>query len=184
MLCAPTICTNFCYFFFDEASLFGQVDWVGFDDYGCWNDTWSVDKDGCSHGCWHNRTMTHNFGVLDKLVEKRGGRLVLVPDGMAERKCADINCTGMPRPSTAVQQHAWVTRDQHYFVYCSSNPRCVAMLVFVWNSVKSPAPQGGSEMIVGVNQMSEVLLPALRKMGQAIKFGGVSELAEEYAATR
>ena len=86
----------------------------------------------------------------------------------------------MPTPPTPAQQQAWVTRDQHYFSYCSSNPRCAAMLIFVWNSVESPAPQGGREMIVGVNQMSEVLLPALQKMGRAIKGGSASDLGAEY----
>ena len=34
-------------------------------------------------------------------------------------------------------------------------------------------------MIVGVNQMTEVLLPALKKMGTAVKMGGVAELLLE-----
>ena len=156
-----------------------EVDWIGFDNYGCWNDTWWVDADGFGHGCWQNRTMEHNLGVLDKLVESRGGRLVVVPDGMAERKCSNAKCTSVPTPPTADQQHGWVTRDQQFFTYCASNPRCVAMLVFVYNSVSSPAPQGGEEMIVGVNQMTEVLLPALKKMGTAIKMGGVAKLLLE-----
>ena len=156
-----------------------EVDWIGFDNYGCWNESWSVDADGFGHGCWHNRTMPHNLGVLDRLVESRGGRLVVVPDGMAERKCGNANCTDVPTPPTPDQQRAWVTRDQHFFTYCATNPRCVAMLVFTYNSVSSPAPQGGSEMIVGVNQMSEVLLPVLKKMGTAIKMGGVAELLLE-----
>ena len=27
-----------------------EVDWMGFDNYGCWNESWSVDADGFGHG--------------------------------------------------------------------------------------------------------------------------------------
>jgi hypothetical protein len=49
-----------------------------------------------------NRTMPHNLGVIEAYARKRGGKVVVVPDGMSVAKSpADIP-TVSPTASTAV----------------------------------------------------------------------------------
>jgi hypothetical protein len=70
-----------------------------------------------THGdcCWMNRTIPHNLGVLRDYAKKRGGKVVVVPDGMApatseERKHGEKS---MP---TAAQQAVRAARDRKYLL--------------------------------------------------------------------
>ena len=60
------------------------------------------------------------------------------------------------------------------FAFCAQSPRCIGLFPFLWNSVGRPLDDA---CCMGVKDgMPEVLLPALEKMGAAIKDGAVAEL--------
>ena len=63
------------------------------------------------------------------------------------------------------------------FAFCAQSPRCIGLFPFLWNSVGRPLDDA---CCMGVKDgMPEVLLPALEKMGAAIKGGAVAELMKE-----
>ena len=145
---------------FGAYSLPPEVDWIGGDQYGCWAEE---ECDTLGECCWMNRTIPHNLGVLRDYAKRRGGKLVVVPDGVAsptseERKHGE---KAMP---TAAQQAVRAARDRKYYQWCAAEELCVAMWVFLWRSVHT-----ASGWLTGVEDQREVLLPALVEMGTAIK---------------
>jgi hypothetical protein len=111
-----------------------EVDWIGFDNYGCWAQHECEQLGKC---CWKNRTMPHNLGVLTAYAHKRGGRVVVVPD--AEYNVAYTSgCgeAGQPKCVCPVaEQQFKASIDRKYFSWCAAEPSCVAMLPFLWNTV-------------------------------------------------
>lgn len=145
---------------FGAYSLPPEVDWIGGDQYGCWAEE---ECDTLGDCCWMNRTIPHNLGVLRDYAKRRGGKVVVVPDGVAaatseERKHGE---KAMP---TAAQQAVRAARDRKYYQWCAAEELCVAMWVFLWRSVHT-----ASGWLTGVEDQREVLLPALVEMGTAIK---------------
>ena len=137
-----------------------EVDWLGGDDYGCWAEQECEQLGEC---CWMNRTMPHNLGVLRDYASKRGGKVVVVPDGVGfptleQRKHGE---KALPSPA---QQAVRASRDRKYYEWCRDEELCVAMWVFLWRSVHT-----ATGWLTGVEDQREVLLPALVEMGQAIK---------------
>ena len=61
-----------------------EVDWIGFDAYGCWGQAECAASPGGKYCCWENRTVPHNLGVLKAYAQRRGPhtRIVVVPDGV------------------------------------------------------------------------------------------------------
>ena len=82
--------------------------------------------------------------------------MVVVADGMSTAR----NFSMVP---TAPEQQLRVTRDQHYFEWCDSHSLCVAMLVFLWNTVAT-----SKEDIFGVSAQP-IVRSALTRIGAEIK---------------
>ena len=67
--------------------------------------------------------------------------------------------------------------DTQMFAFCALSPRCVGMFNFLWNSVGTPQQDA---CCMGVKDaMPEILLPALSKMGTAVKHAAVPQLMTE-----
>jgi hypothetical protein len=143
-------------------SLPPEVDWIGFDNYGCWAEAECEQLGKC---CWENRTMPHNLGVIANYAKKRGGKVVVVPD--AEHNVAySTGCgmAGQPKcvvPDTTQQFKARI--DQKYFDWCAAEDLCVAYLPFLWNTVHTQR----YEIIGAADQ--PILLKALTQFGTQIK---------------
>jgi hypothetical protein len=146
---------------FGAYDLPAEVDWIGFDNYGCWAEA------ECAHGdcCWENRTIPHNLNVLVSYAKRRGptSRVVLVPDGVAS-PTVEQRKHGQKALPTAAQQSVRAARDRKYFEWCMGEDLCAAMWVFLWRSVHT-----STGWLTGVEDQEEVLLPALSKIGKAIK---------------
>jgi hypothetical protein len=141
-------------------SLPPEVDWIGGDDYGCWGE-----KECQVHGhcCWENRTMPHNLAVLRNYTAKRGGKMVVIPDGVAFPTLVQRK-HGQKAMPTAAQQAVRASRDRNYYEWCKAEELCVSMWVFLWRSVHT-----STGWLTGVEDQREVMLPALVEMGTAIK---------------
>ena len=141
-----------------------EVDWLGFDNYGCWAEEECEQLGKC---CWKNRTMPHNLGVLAAYAKKRGGKVVVVPD--AEHNVAySTGCgtkKGQPKCACPIaEQQFKASIDQKYYDWCTAEPSCVAMLPFLWNTVRTSK----YEIIGAVDQ--HVLLEKLTELGSKIKY--------------
>lgn len=90
-------------------SLPSSVDWIGFDEYGCW--------DSCR--------MDTKLAILNSYVLDRGKKMVVVPDGRA--------ASGIP--PTPAQQLTWVARNQNFTSWCIQAASCIALFPFLYNSV-------------------------------------------------
>jgi hypothetical protein len=133
-----------------------EVDWVGFDAYGCWGTTECADYGEC---CWENRTVPHNLHVMETYANKRGGGMLVVPDGVS-----------LFPPNTAanvtvpvVDQQRRAARDQKFYNFCVNSTACVAYLPFLWTTI----PTSGA-LLKGVASQP-VLLHALSQIGSEIK---------------
>ena len=137
-----------------------EVDWIGGDQYGCW-----AEEECATHGdcCWMNRTIPHNLGVLRDYAKKSGGKVVVIPDGVASATIEERKHGEKSMP-TAAQQAVRAARDRRYYQWCADEELCVAMWVFLWRSVHT-----STGWLTGVEDQREVLLPALVEMGTAIK---------------
>lgn len=135
-----------------EAGVFDlpkEVDWVGYDNYGCWAEEECEQQGRC---CWKNRTVPHNLDVLAKYTKSRMGKMVVVPD--AEYNVAyDTGCgkAGQPRcVCPLLEQQFRASIDRKYYAWCSAEESCVAMLPFLWSTVGANpktdlAPRRGTE---------------------------------------
>jgi len=96
---------------FGEYSLPPEVNWIGFDHYGCWA------ADECAHGhcCWENRTVPHNLEVIKSYVTKRGGKMLVVPDGVAGGGKGQ-----KPQLPSEADQQMRASRDSKYFEFCEA----------------------------------------------------------------
>eukprot|EP01046_Picozoa_sp_COSAG06_P061823 COSAG06_NODE_13714_length_1226_cov_1.025709_1_plen_61_part_00 len=54
--------------------------------------------------------------------------MVVVADGMSTA----ANMSQVPTPAA---QELRAARNQNYYKWCASHDRCIAMLVFLWNTV-------------------------------------------------
>ena len=81
--------------------------------------------------------------------------MVVVADGMSTA----ANLTMVP---TLAEQALRVARDRKYYEWCSAHTSCVAMLVFLWNTV------GGREIIFGVAEQP-LVRAAMVEIGTKIK---------------
>eukprot|EP01052_Picozoa_sp_SAG31_P036782 SAG31_NODE_4640_length_3079_cov_1.611409_2_plen_141_part_00 len=109
--------------------------------------------------CWQNRTMPQNLATIETYAAKRDGKVVVVADGMS-------TAANMSQVPTLAEQELRAVRDRKYYEWCANHERCVAMLVFLWNTV------GGREIIFGVSAQP-VVLKTLEKIGLEIKQGHV-----------
>jgi hypothetical protein len=148
-----------------------EVDWIGGDQYGCW-----AAEECEAHGecCWENRTIPHNLAVIRNYTKQRGGKMVVIPNGVAfpteeQRK------RGEKATPTPDQQRVRAARDQQYYQWCAGEEPCVAMWVFLWRSVHT-----STGWLTGVEDQTDVLLPALSEMGDAIKKTKASKQASSY----
>ena len=111
--------------------------------------------------------MPHNLGVIAKYAKKRGGKMVVVPD--AEHNVAYTSGCGPEKgqkpcacPNGTQQFKAMI--DQKYYDWCAAEESCVAMLPFLWNTVRTSK----YEIIGAVDQ--HVLLEKLTELGSKIKY--------------
>ena len=102
-----------------------------------------------------NRTMPHNLAVIESYAKRHEGKVVVVPDGMS----VAANLSMVP---SAAEQQLRADRDRKYFQWCDSHDLCVAMLVFLWNTV------GGREDIFGVSAQP-IVRSVLTEIGTEIK---------------
>ena len=139
-----------------------EVDWIGFDNYGCWAEQ---ECEQLGHCCWKNRTMPHNLEVIANYAKRRGGKMVVVPD--AEHNVAyDSGCgVGKERPCVCpnATQDFKASIDQKYFEWCVAEELCVAMLPFLWNTVHTSKYE-----IIGAAQQP-ILLQKLTEIGTWVK---------------
>ena len=109
---------------FGQFALPPEVDWIGFDNYGCWAEAECEQLGKC---CWKNRTMPHNLRVIADYAKKRAGKVVVVPD--AEHNVAySSGCgSGSQRPCVSPNstQEFKATIDQKYFEWCVAEESCV-----------------------------------------------------------
>jgi hypothetical protein len=167
---------------------------------GCWAAEECGTLGDC---CWQNRTIPHDLEVLRNYTRQRGGSMVVVPDGcvlylrpaFVRGTCLESSSLikrdergsvafptsvqrkhGQKAMPTAAEQRVRATRDQKYYKWCYEEDLCVAMWVFLWRSVHT-----STGWLTGVEDQTEVLLPALTEIGSAIKSRTVPpNTAEEY----
>ena len=132
-----------------------EVDWIGYDEYGCWAETECEEYGEC---CWENRTIPHNLGILNNYVRNRSGSMVVVPDGVAMFPPGATNMT----PS-AVDQQRRAARDELFYQYCQNTSVCVAYLPFLYRTIRT-----ASVVLVGVGDQT-ILVETLAKIGAEIK---------------
>ena len=134
-----------------------EVDWIGYDEYGCWAEAECKDFGEC---CWENRTIPHNLGVLSNYITKRGGKMVVVADGVAIFHPTTPPSNTTP---TAADQQRRAARDMLFYQYCRNTSICVAYWPFLWQTIRSP-----STVLVGAGDQP-LLLDTLRQIGTEIK---------------
>ena len=96
--------------------------------------------------------------------------MVVVPDA-AHNVAYNTGCgkTGQPNcvsPNATQQFKASI--DQKYHDWCAAEELCVAMLPFLWNTVRTSKYE-----IIGAAQQP-IVLETLKKLGTKIKLGDVS----------
>merc|ERR1712032_823486 len=95
--------------------------------------------------------------------KKRGGKVVVVPDGVAFPTLWQRQHGDKATPNSTMQAIR-AARDQQYYDWCIAEELCVAMWVFLWHTVHT-----ATGWLTGVEDETAVLLPALSAMGAAIK---------------
>ena len=76
--------------------------------------------------------------------------------------------TTLPQTPSLANQAQRVARDRHFFDWCVAEELCVAMFVFAWHSVNA-----SDAWLAGVEEQTQLLLPALAEMGGAIRNGSL-----------
>lgn len=109
---------------FSAYSLPPEVDWIGGDQYSCWAEDECEKLGEC---CWMNRTIPHNLNVLRDYAKKRGGKMVVVPDGVASAT-SEQRKHGQKNLPTAKQQAVRAARDQKYCLFAHSLTFCLGCL--------------------------------------------------------
>jgi hypothetical protein len=95
-----------------------EIDWLGFDQYGCWDAT----------TCWQNVSIPTLLEIIDAEAQRRPqGKVFVVPDAMSP---------GPVAPSIEIQRYK-LENDRRYVDWCAANPRCDAVLPFLWQTVPS-----------------------------------------------
>jgi hypothetical protein len=133
-----------------------EVDWIGFDEYGCWNASFPRNNhkasgaSRCYKGVWYPDLL---HGV-DDYARRYGKKFVVVPDAHYGTR-SDRTAV----PNTTIQRDM-ASMVELLYEYCARSPRCVAMFPFLWNTV--PGCCSGAATMA-------TLRPALERIGLAIK---------------
>ena len=141
---------------FGAYSLPSEVDWIGFDAYGCWGEAECAQ----GHCCWQNRTIPHDLEVVHQYAAAHGAKMVVVPDGVAKGGTSGAQ----PILPSAADQQLRATRDRQFFEWCDAEKLCVAMWVFLWSTLHTER----DGWMVGVSDQT-VLFPTLAQIGHRIK---------------
>jgi hypothetical protein len=139
-----------------------EVSMVGFDAYGCWGAAECLEDPGhcCPEVGGMNRTVPENLGVLQRFAAKTNRKILIVGDGYGGTQ------TSFRPIATSKEEQAFkATINRRFHEWCEAEELCVAMWVFLWESQRI----GTGGWVVGVDQMAEVLQPALVKIGRQIK---------------
>lgn len=128
----------------DGAFLIPQnVSWIGFDEYGCWND--------CSLGI----SIPEKFQILVNNAKQNPYRKVVVIPGAV--------VPGISVPSLEKQSYLAFLIDRYYQM-CKSEPLCIGMFPFLWKTL----PDVGDGLI-GTDNMP-IVENRLSEIGTRIKF--------------
>jgi hypothetical protein len=123
------------------------VDWIGFDQYGCWTAT------ECNEA-WDKTSITDKFQIVVSAAKQTAGRkVIIIPDA--------IVTTGSI-PTEAAQQQK-VQMINNYYLLCKNEPLCVGMFPFLWDKY----PNGGST-VIGANKMP-IVENRLKQIGLEVK---------------
>ena len=139
-----------------------EIDWIGFDQYNCWDKASWLGASEQEFACWDNRTVPHDLEVVDRYVQKRGGKMIVIPDALSGWNQSFV---GYKNASAQQTKLMWAKR---YLAFCQANPRCVAMLPFLWKTVAGAAAKQQDACCWGLKDMPEVLLPGMKQIGAAI----------------
>jgi hypothetical protein len=127
------------------------VDWLGFDQYGCW----------LAAECPDKVSITDKFNKVVSIAKQTVGRkVIVVPDAIA---------FGGVVPATSAQQQK-VQLINSYYQMCINEPLCVGMIPFLWDTY----PNDGG-MVIGANKMS-IVEQRLKEIGLVIKFPKAGDL--------
>lgn len=136
-----------------------EVDWVSYDNYGCWGE----EECAAGHCCWQKIPVTRSLGILRDFAAKRGGKTFVVPDAVAGAPASTRNFS-VPDAEQAYR----AARFLKYMAWCEQEPSCVAALPFLWNTVHSRG-----EWLIGAGNQP-TLLQTIKPIGERIKMQGAS----------
>ena len=122
-----------------------EIDWVGFDQYNCWDKASWLGASEQEFACWDNRTVPHDLEVVDRYVQKRGGKMIVIPDALSGWNQSFV---GYRNASAQQTKLMWAKR---YLAFCQASPRCVAMLPFLWGTVAGAAAKQQDACCWGLN---------------------------------